>query len=169
MLLTGDSQPAAAHLGARVGIGDVRAGLLPEQKVEVVRRLADTGQKMTMVGDGVNDAPALAAAHAGIAMGHAGSDLALQAADAVVVRDDLSTIPTVIALSRHARRVVTANLIIAAVVITGLVAWDLAGYLPLPLGVAGHEGSTVIVGLNGLRLLRAATWRRATAKRNSSP
>jgi cation transport ATPase len=95
-------------------------------------------------------------------MGGAGSDLTLQAADAIVVRDDLTTIPAVIALSRRARRVVTANLIIAATVITSLVIWDLVGHLPLPLGVAGHEGSTVIVGLNGLRLLRRAAWRRAT-------
>ena len=94
-------------------------------------------------------------------MGRAGSDLALETADAVIVRDDLATIPAVIALSRRARRVVTANLVIAAAIITALVAWDLAGHLPLPLGVAGHEGSTVIVGLNGLRLLRGSAWRKA--------
>lgn len=94
-------------------------------------------------------------------MGGAGSDLTLQTADAVVIRDDLTTIPTAINLSRRARRVVTANLIIAAIFIGVLVAWDLFGTLPLPLGVAGHEGSTVIVGLNGLRLLRRSAWRRA--------
>jgi cation-transporting P-type ATPase J len=98
-------------------------------------------------------------------MGGAGSDLTLQTADAVVVRDDLATIPGVIALSRRARRAVVANLVIAATFITGLAVWDLAGHLPLPLGVAGHEGSTVIVGLNGLRLLRAAAWRCATDSR----
>jgi len=75
-----------------------------------------------------------------------------------VVRDDLTTIPTVIALSRRARRVVVANLVIATTFITVLVIWDLAGHLPLPLGVAGHEGSTVIVGLNGLRLLARRAW-----------
>ena len=94
-------------------------------------------------------------------MGRAGSDLALDTADAVIMRDDLATIPAVITLSRRARRVITANLVIAAVIITTLAAWDLAGHLPLPLGVAGHEGSTVIVGLNGLRLLRACAWRKA--------
>jgi cation transport ATPase len=77
------------------------------------------------------------------------------------MRDDLATVPAVITLSRRARRVITANLIIAAVIITALVTWDLAGHLPLPLGVLGHEGSTIIVGLNGLRLLRTAAWRKA--------
>ena len=80
----------------------------------------------------------------------------------VLVRDDLSTVATVVRLSRRARRVVVANLAIAATVITGLVTWDLFGHLPLPLGVAGHEGSTMIVGLNGLRLLRARAWLQAT-------
>ncbi|MEO7194385.1 MAG: heavy metal translocating P-type ATPase [Pseudonocardiaceae bacterium] len=162
VLLTGDDHTTAIRLAEQVGITDVRAGLLPEDKVSAVRELEAGGQRVAVVGDGINDAPALAAAHTGIAMGGAGSDLTLQTADAVVIRDDLSTIPAVIALSRRARRVVTANLIIAATVITGLALWDLLGHLPLPLGVAGHEGSTVIVGLNGLRLLRPAAWRRAT-------
>ena len=161
VLLTGDNPATATHLAQQVGITDMRAGLLPDDKVTAVRDLETGGHRVTVVGDGINDAPALAAAATGIAMGGAGSDLTLQAADAVVIRDDLTTIPAVIALSRCARRVVTANLIIAATVITGLVIWDLAGHLPLPLGVAGHEGSTVIVGLNGLRLLRHAAWRPA--------
>jgi P-type E1-E2 ATPase len=161
VLLTGDNAATASQVGSSVGIADIRADLLPDGKVAAVHELQAVGERVTVVGDGINDAPALAAAHAGIAMGGAGSDLTLQTADAIVVRDDLSTIPTVIALSRRARRVVIANLVIAATFIAGLVSWDLFGHLPLPLGVAGHEGSTVIVGLNGLRLLRNAAWNRA--------
>jgi cation-transporting P-type ATPase J len=154
LLLTGDNQRAAARLAAEVGIGDVRAGLLPQDKVRAVNDLQAQGARILLVGDGINDAPALAAAATGAAMGRAGSDLALDTADVVIMRDDLAMIPVAIALSRRARRVVGANLVIAAAIITALVCWDLAGQLPLPLGVLGHEGSTVIVGLNGLRLLR---------------
>ncbi|MEU3844044.1 heavy metal translocating P-type ATPase [Streptomyces sp. NPDC028635] len=163
LLLTGDNPRAAARLAAETGIEDVRAALLPQHKVVAVREWEEAGRKVMVVGDGVNDAPALAAAHTGVAMGRAGSDLALETADAVIVRDELATVPAVIALSRRARKLVVQNLVVAAVFIAGLVIWDLAGNLPLPLGVAGHEGSTVIVGLNGLRLLREAAWQRATA------
>ncbi len=161
VLLTGDNEGAARRLGQQVGITHFHAGLLPEDKVQHVHALQRTGRRVLLVGDGVNDAPALAAADLGIAMGRHGSDLALDTADAVIVRDELSTVPKILDLSRRARVVVIANLIIAATVITCLVAWDLIGHLPLPLGVAGHEGSTVIVGLNGLRLLRNSAWQRA--------
>ncbi|WP_225849010.1 heavy metal translocating P-type ATPase [Streptomyces sp. HPF1205] len=161
VLLTGDNPRAAARLAAEAGITDVRAGLLPQDKAGAVKELERSGRKVLVVGDGVNDAPALAAAHTGIAMGRAGSDLALETADAVVVRDELAAVPTAVGLSRRARRLVVQNLVIASVFITGLVTWDLAGHLPLPLGVAGHEGSTVVVGLNGLRLLADGAWHRA--------
>ncbi|MCX4741244.1 heavy metal translocating P-type ATPase [Streptomyces antibioticus] len=163
ILLTGDNSRAAARLAAETGIAadDVHAGLLPEDKVRAVRRLAADGRTVLLVGDGVNDAPALAAAHSGIAMGRVGSDLALETADAVVVRDELTAVPAVLALSRAAHRLVVQNLVIAGTFICALVAWDLTGELPLPLGVLGHEGSTVLVGLNGLRLLRDAAWHRA--------
>ncbi|WP_033817808.1 heavy metal translocating P-type ATPase [Kitasatospora sp. MBT63] len=164
MLVTGDNPRAAARLAGEVGITDVRAGLLPQDKVAAVQEQEKAGRKVLVIGDGVNDAPALAAAHTGIAMGRAGSDLALETADAVIVRDELATVPTVVALSRRARKFVVQNLVIASVFISGLVIWDLVGHLPLPLGVLGHEGSTVIVGLNGLRLLREAAWKRAGAE-----
>ncbi|MEU7472713.1 heavy metal translocating P-type ATPase [Streptomyces sp. NPDC044984] len=158
-LLTGDNPHAAARVATATGLTDIRAGLLPEDKVNAVRDLQTAGRKVLFVGDGVNDAPALATAHAGVAMGRAGSDLALETADAVVVRDELAAVPAVVRLSRTARRLVVQNLVIAGTAITVLVLWDLIGHLPLPLGVAGHEGSTVLVGLNGLRLLRESAWR----------
>ncbi|MDT3397529.1 HAD-IC family P-type ATPase, partial [Streptomyces sp. B1866] len=161
VLLTGDNPRAAARLAAETGATEVRAGLLPQDKAAAVGALQRAGRKVLVVGDGVNDAPALAAAHAGVAMGRAGSDLALETADAVVVRDELAAVPAVVDLSRRARRLVARNLVIAGTFITGLVVWDLAGTLPLPLGVAGHEGSTVLVGLNGLRLLADGAWRPA--------
>ncbi|MFE5584634.1 heavy metal translocating P-type ATPase [Kitasatospora sp. NPDC056531] len=161
VLLTGDNPRAAAAAAAEVGIAEVRAGLLPQGKVAAVREQEADGRRVLVIGDGVNDAPALAAAHTGIAMGRAGSDLALETADAVIVRDELATVPAVVALSRRARGFVVQNLVIASVFISVLVVWDLVGTLPLPLGVLGHEGSTVIVGLNGLRLLRETVWVRA--------
>jgi heavy metal translocating P-type ATPase len=161
ILLTGDNPQAAAQVAASVGITDARASLLPQDKVAAVRELERDGHRVLAVGDGINDAPALATAHVSVAMGRAGSDITLQSADVIVVRDDLGTIPAVVALARRARRLVIANLAIAATFITVLALWDLIGTLPLPLGVAGHEGSTVIVGLNGLRLLRESAWKRA--------
>lgn len=161
LLLTGDNPRAAAQTAAEAGITEVRAGLLPADKVTAVRAAEDGGHQVLMVGDGVNDAPALAAAGTGMAMGRAGSDLALESADAIVVRDELAAVPAALRLARRARRLVAQNLAIAGVFIAVLVVWDLAGTLPLPLAVAGHEGSTILVALNGLRLLSEGAWRNA--------
>ncbi|WP_338022660.1 heavy metal translocating P-type ATPase [Allosalinactinospora lopnorensis] len=160
LLLTGDQPQAAQRVAADTGIGEVRAGLLPEDKAAAIRELQDGGRRVALVGDGINDAPAMATAHTGIAMGGVGSGITLETADAVVVRDELDAVPAVIALARRARRLVIANLIIAGTIIATLVTWDIFWILPLPLGVAGHEGSTVLVALNGLRLLRNKEWRR---------
>jgi heavy metal translocating P-type ATPase len=158
VLLTGDNPVAAQRIADQVGIDVVRAELLPQDKVEVVRALQADGHRVLFVGDGVNDAPAMATARAGIALGAKGSDLTVETADAVVVGDNLDTVAAVVALSRRARGVVVANLAIAGAFIAVLVTWDLVGTLPLPLGVAGHEGSTVLVALNGLRLLAHRAW-----------
>jgi len=158
-LLTGDNQRAASQIASEVGIDQVRARLLPADKATAVHALEQDGHRVLLVGDGVNDAPAIAAATTGIAMGRHGSDLALDTADAIIVRDELEALPSLIALSKRARRFVIANLMIAATFITVLVTWDLIATLPLPLAVAGHEGSTVIVALNGLRLLRSQAWK----------
>lgn len=158
-LLTGDNDRAARRVGEEVGVTDVRAQLLPQDKAAVVARARERGERVLAIGDGVNDAPALAAAHGSVAMGRSGADVTVDTADVVTVRDELSAVANTVGLARRARRVVTQNLVIAAVFIGVLVVWDLAGHLPMPLGVAGHEGSTVLVGLNGLRLLRAKAWR----------
>ncbi len=158
-LLTGDNPATAAHVARETGVAHVHAALLPDQKTSIVEHLERSGERVMLVGDGVNDAPALASASTGVAMGRHGSDLALETADAIIVRDELNAIPNLIGMSRRARRFVIANLTIAATFIAVLVTWDLVATLPLPLAVAGHEGSTVIVGLNGLRLLRAGAWR----------
>jgi heavy metal translocating P-type ATPase len=163
VLLTGDHEFAARQVGAAVGVGDAYGGLLPDQKAEAVTRLKQAGQRVMLVGDGINDAPAMATADVAVAMGRGGSDLAVETADVILVHDDIVAVPTTMQLARRAHRVVKANIVFAACVITALVIWDFAGHLPLPLGVAGHEGSTVVVGLNGLRLLRKSVWRDATA------
>lgn len=158
VMLTGDNLGAARSVANQVGINTISADLLPADKVESVRYLQASGQQVLLVGDGINDAPAMATAHASIAMGRGGADLTLHTADAVTVRDELDTIPALLTLARRARRTVIANLVIASTFIVALVAWDLLGDLPLPLGVAGHEGSTIIVALNGLRLLGSRSW-----------
>ncbi|MCP2259925.1 ATPase, P-type (transporting), HAD superfamily, subfamily IC/heavy metal translocating P-type ATPase [Streptoalloteichus tenebrarius] len=167
VLLTGDAPAPASAVAASVGIADVRAGLLPADKTAAVRGWQADGRRVLLVGDGINDAPALAAADVGVAMG-GGSALSLTAADAVVVGDRLGAVASLVLLARRARRVAGANLALAVAVIVVLVAWDLFGELPLPLGVAGHELSTVLVCLNGLRLLSRDSWPATPAPTSAS-
>jgi Cd2+/Zn2+-exporting ATPase len=153
VMLTGDNPHAAAAIAARAGVDEYFAGLLPQDKVTVLKTLQQKYGMVAMVGDGVNDAPALASADIGIAMGGAGTDVAIETADVVLMSDDLRKVPFAIGLARHARTVVYQNLTFALGVIVVLVATAFGAQLPLPLGVVGHEGSTVLVVLNGLRLL----------------
>ena len=160
VMMTGDNQAAAAYIAEQAGIREVHADLLPEQKLALVKHLREEGS-VVMVGDGVNDAPALATAHVGIAMGAGGTDVALETADVVLMSSNLAMLPFTLDLSRRANRIIRQNVIFSVGVIATLVVSTILlplffeGYLlPLPLGVVGHEGSTLIVVANGLRLLR---------------
>ncbi|HLJ59264.1 MAG TPA: cation-translocating P-type ATPase [bacterium] len=152
VVLSGDHAEAVAGVAAQLGLDDARGDLLPEHKARAIEALEQAGP-VAMVGDGVNDAPALAAVSVGIAMGAAGTDAAMETADIVLMGDDLARLAYAIALSRRARRVIAQNLVFAFSVVAVLVTVVLATGLRLAFGVVGHEGSTVIVVLNGLRLL----------------
>lgn len=151
-MLSGDNARVANAIGAQVGIDAVYADLLPEDKVAALETLRKNA-RVAMVGDGVNDAPALAVADVGIAMGAGGTDVALETADVVLMTDDVSKVSYSIGLSRKMRRIVKMNLAFSLAVIAVLATLTLTVGIPLPLGVVGHEGSTILVILNGLRLL----------------
>jgi Cd2+/Zn2+-exporting ATPase len=155
-MLTGDRRATAEAVGAELGLDEVRAGLSPAQKVEAVTTLKDGGRRrVAMVGDGVNDAPSLAAADVAIAMGARGSDAALEQAEIVLMNDRIEGVFTALDLSRRARAVIRQNLVIALGVVAVMAVATIFGRVPLALGVAAHEGSTVLVCLNSLRLLFA--------------
>ena len=153
VMLTGDNSGVANAIAAKVGVDDVRAGLLPEDKVTAIKALAAKGA-VAMVGDGVNDAPGLAHATVGIAMGGAGTAAALETADVALMGDDLSRLPFAIALSRQASRVIRQNLYISLGVIALLLVATLFGAATIGPAIIVHEGSTLIVIANALRLLR---------------
>lgn len=153
VMLTGDNARVASALGRKAGIHEIHAGLLPDEKVKHLRRLREKYGSVLMVGDGVNDAPALAAADVGVAMGAAGSDVALETADVVLMSDRIQNLAFALRLGRKARRIVLQNLVFALLVILVLIVSVFAWELPMPAGVVGHEGSTLLVVANGLRLL----------------
>ena len=160
VMLTGDNAQVAAAVAAQAGIDEYYANLLPEEKVA---RLADVRARygeVMMIGDGINDAPALASASVGVAMGAAGTDVALESAHCVLMGDDLRKVVYALDLSRRAVRTVRWNLAFSFAVILALIGSVFSFHLPLPLGVVGHEGSTILVCANGLRLLRTPRrWR----------
>jgi Cd2+/Zn2+-exporting ATPase len=154
-ILTGDDERVAQSIAAQAGISEVHSGLLPEQKLDVIRSMKLSGT-VAMIGDGVNDAPALALADVGVAMGAAGSDVAMETADAVLMGGNLNRLSGVVRLGHRTRRIIRGNLIFAMGVLSTLTLISLTTGLPLPFGVLGHEGSTIIVLVSGLRLLRGS-------------
>ncbi len=154
ILLTGDNRYVAEHLAAQLGVDEVHAELLPHDKARLISEIQASYGPVAMIGDGINDAPALATARLGIAMGVAGTDVALQSADVLLMSDDLLKVAEALTLGRRTRRIIRQNIIFAFAVMATLVVAALLGNVTLPLGVIGHEGSTLLVVANGLRLLR---------------
>lgn len=154
-MLTGDDRPTAEAIAREVGIDEVHASLLPEQKLERVKQMRREGAVVAMVGDGINDAPALAAADIGIAMGAAGTDVAIETADIALMADDLLKIPEAIRLSRATLRNIRQNVAIALLTVAGLLAGVLAGEVHMAGGMFVHQASVLLVILNAMRLMRA--------------
>jgi Cd2+/Zn2+-exporting ATPase len=153
IMLTGDRRHAAEAVGQEIGLDEVRAGLSPEQKVNAIMEIRATGRKVAMVGDGVNDAPSLAAADVSVAMGARGSDAALEQAEVILMHDRIENFLSAQRLSHRARAVIRQNLAISLGVVIVMVIATAWGAVPLAIGVAAHEGSTLVVCLNSLRLL----------------
>lgn len=153
VMLTGDHEAVAKQIAAQIGVDAYFADLMPEDKVTAVKKVRQQYGPVAMVGDGVNDAPALATADIGIAMGAAGSDVALETADIVLMSDDLNNLPYAIGLSRKTRRTLLQNLGFAMFMIVLMLGAIFFSGLALPAVVIGHEGGTVLVSLNGLRML----------------
>ncbi len=153
VMLTGDRRHAAESVAREIGLDEVRAGLSPEEKVAAVRGLHDAGHTVAMVGDGVNDAPSLAAADVGVAMGARGSDAALEQAEVILMNDRIENFVAAFMLSRRSRAIIRQNLAISLGVVVVMVIATALGAVPLAVGVVAHEGSTVVVCLNSLRLL----------------
>lgn len=153
VMLTGDRRPTAEAVGRELGLDEVSAGLSPEDKVQAIERLRGEGRKVAMVGDGVNDAPCLAAADVSVAMGARGSDAALEQAEVVLMDDRIENFLAAHRLSRRARTVIRQNITLSLGVVAIMVAITIIGTVPLAVGVAAHEGSTFLVCLNSLRLL----------------
>jgi Cd2+/Zn2+-exporting ATPase len=153
IMLTGDNPRSAAAIARQAGLTEYRAGLMPEDKLVEIRNLVNEYGQVGMIGDGVNDAPALANSTVGIAMGGAGTDVALETADVALMGDDLSQLPFAVGLGRATRSIILQNLFIALGVIALLIIASLTGVISIGVAVVFHEGSTLVVVMNALRLL----------------
>ena len=154
IMLTGDTATTAEAIGREVGVDEIRAELLPAEKVQVVEKLVQEYKSVAMVGDGVNDAPALATASLGVAMGVAGSDAAIETADIALMSNDLSKLPWVVRLSRRTLRIIKQNIWFSLLVKAVFVVLTFVGYSTLWGAIAADTGASLLVIFNGLRLLR---------------
>jgi Cd2+/Zn2+-exporting ATPase len=154
VMLTGDHPTTAVAIGRLLELTDVRAGLMPEEKLEAVKSLRNEFGRVAMVGDGMNDAPALAAASVGIAMGGAGTDAALETADVALMADDLEKLPYTIQLSRKALRIIKENIMFALGLKIVALLLIIPGWLTLWIAIFADMGATLLVVLNSMRLLR---------------
>ena len=159
VMLTGDAQRVADAVAAEVGLDEVRAHLLPEDKLRLVTELQGQGHTVAMVGDGVNDAPALATADIGVAMGAAGSGVAIETADIALMKDDLLKLPQAVSLARRTVRVMHQNIAIALVTVLVLIGGVFAGGVTMAIGMLVHEASVLLVIVNAMRLMRRRTTR----------
>ena len=153
MMLSGDHQKVADSIGKEIGITHIMGNLMPEDKLKIIKQFKQEGEIIAMVGDGVNDAPAMATSDVGIAMGAAGSDVALETADVALLSDKIENLPFVIGLSRESKKIIKQNLIISLGMIVFLIPASLFGFAEMGLAVLLHEGSTIVVVFNALRLL----------------
>lgn len=153
MMLTGDRRQAAESVARELGLDEVKAGLTPEEKVDAIQAEKTSGRRIAMVGDGVNDAPSLAAADVSVAMGARGSDAALEQAEVILMHDRIENFLSALRLSKRAKAIIVQNLAISLGVVVLMALAAIFGIIPLAVGVAAHEGSTVVVCLNSLRLL----------------
>ncbi len=154
LMLTGDHRQSAEAVGRQLGISEIRAHLKPEDKVAVIQDLTRAGYRVAMVGDGVNDAPSLAASYVAVGMGARGSDAALEQSDVVLMHDRIDHFLDALNLSRRATRIIHQNISISLITLVFMGLASLSGKIPISLGVVAHEGSTALVCLNSLRLLR---------------
>jgi len=153
-LYSGDNHCTASSIAGKLGIKEVAGGLLPEDKANRIEAMMEQGHTVVMVGDGINDAPALATANLGIAMGVAGSDIAVQAADVAVLNDDIMSVPRVIHLGRKTLTVIKQNLSFAVLFNTVMIGLASQGVIGMVAAAAFHQGSSLLVLLNSMRLLR---------------
>ncbi len=154
IMLTGDTLQSARSVADQLGLDEEHAELLPERKLALIHHLAQTRGKVMMIGDGINDAPALAAAHVGVAMGGAGSAAAVEAADVALMADDIAMLPYAVSLSRKTKRIIIQNIMFALLVVVVLVVGAMTRWVSLATGVLGHEGSALLVIANSMRLLK---------------